>query len=210
MAIRINLPSEDILKQSNLTGKMFNIPSLSTSPMNNSNCIKNRKIKNSICSGCYAVTGCKMYSNLDKMLLKNSETLSKKQDFSEFKTNTIYYRFESHGDLINSEHLDNLVRIAKNNPQTKFALWTKVYKITEKYFSIETKPKNLQVLYSSLMKNKQLNINKFKYCDKIFTVYEKQYVKNNDIKINCGSKDCFGCGLCYNKNSIQYITELKK
>jgi len=210
VAIKINLPSKDILKQSDLTGKMLHIPSLSTSPMNNSNCIKNRKIKDSICSSCFAVTGCKMYSNLDKMLLKNSETLSKKQDFSEFKTNTIYYRFESHGDLINSEHLDNLVRIAKNNPQTKFALWTKLYKITEKYFSIETKPENLQVLYSSLMKNKQLNINKFKYADKIFTVYEKQYLKETNVDVNCGAKDCFTCGLCYNRNDTQYITEIKK
>jgi len=196
------------LKESKLSGKMEKIPSLSTSPMNNPNCIKNRKVKGSICQKCYAVAGCKMYTNLDKMLIQNGEILKDKIDTSEIKVNTIYYRFESHGDLINTNHLDNLVNIAINNPYTRFALWTKHYKITEKYFDTHDKPGNLQLQYSSLKINHQLNINKFKHCDRIFTVYDKETAKTKDI--NCGSRDCFSCGLCYNKNKVQYINEILK
>ena len=196
------------LKQSTLKGKMEHIPSLSTSPMNNPNCIRNRRVKGSICQKCYAVKGCKMYTNLDNVLLQNGEILQNKIDVSEIKTSTIYYRFESHGDLINENHLDNLVRIVENNPQTKFGLWTKHYKITEKYFDTHKKPNNLQLQYSSLKINKKLDINKFKHCDRIFSVYDKEISKTTDI--NCGSKDCFNCGLCYNKNNVQYINETIK
>ena len=196
------------LKQSKLTGKMALIPSLSTSPMNNENCEKNRRVQNSICQSCYAVAGCKQYSSLDKVLLQNSEILKNKIDVSNIRTSTIYYRFESHGDLINTNHLDNLVNIAINNPFTRFALWTKHYKITEKYFDNHDKPSNLQLQYSSLKINHQLNINKFKHCDRIFTVYDKETSKKQNI--NCGSNDCFSCGLCYNKNDVQYIKEIKK
>jgi hypothetical protein len=33
--------------------------------------------------------------------------------------------------------------------------------------------------------------------DKVFTVYTKQYVKENNIDINCGGKKCKDCLLCY-------------
>ena len=196
------------LKQSKLTGKMDKIPSLSTSPMNNPNCIKNRRVKDSICQSCYAVAGCNQYSSLDKVLLQNSDILKNKIDVSQIKTSTIYYRLESHGDIINEDHLDNLVRIVKNNPQTKFGLWTKHYPITEKYFDTHKKPKNLQLQYSSLKVNHELKMEKFNHCDRIFTVYDKETSKKQDI--NCGAKDCFNCGLCYNKNKVQYIKEIKK
>lgn len=196
------------LKQSKLTGKMEHIPSLSTSPMNNDNCRKNAKIKGSICASCYSVKSCKVYKNLGPVLQCNGEILENDIDVTNIKTGAKYYRFESHGDIRNKAHLHNLVKIAGNNPQTKFALWTKHYKIAENYFNGHKKPDNLQLQYSALMVNGALTIDKFQHCDRIFTVWDKGMLP--DSEINCGARDCFTCGLCYNKNDVQYINEIKK
>ena len=197
---------EHILTQSELTGKMKMIPSLSTSPITNPSCIKNRKIGVGVCIKCFAVSGVIRFPSLGVSLIRNSEILKNKIDVSNYKTNTIYFRFESHGDLINENHLKNLVEIAENNPQTKFALWTKNYKLAEAFFDANHRPKNLQLIYSSLVLNKPLKKSKFRHPDKIFTVY----TKGTKQKINCGANDCFTCGLCYNNNEVIHISELLK
>jgi hypothetical protein len=41
----------------------------------------------------------------------------------------------------------------------------------------------------------------------VFTVYDKKHIEENQISINCGARNCFSCGLCYEKNGISIINE---
>ena len=78
------------------------------------------------------------------------------------------------------------------------------------------KPDNLIIIISSLFLNTQWNYetlpysSKYWFIDKIFTVYSKKYINDNNIQVNCGSKKCLDCKLCYTKNSIKFINEILK
>ena len=197
------------LKFGECTGKLQHIPNLSTSPAMNLNCLARVKNSDSICANCYAFKSIKVFPNLAKMLKVNSEILSSEL-IPKFKTSTIYFRFESFGDIINTQyHLQNFLNVCNWNKHTKFALWTKHITSVEKYLSKVGKPENLQLVYSSPILNKQTNIDKFKFVDKVFTVYSKDFADKNNIGINCFAK-CFGCGLCYEKNEVKYINEIIK
>ena len=51
---------------------------------------------------------------------------------------------------------------------------------------------------------------KYWFVDHVFTVYTKEYIKENNIDVNCGSKNCLGCQLCYNKDTEFHIREQLK
>jgi hypothetical protein len=46
--------------------------------------------------------------------------------------------------------------------------------------------------------------------DKVFTVYDPAYIEAESIEINCGARNCFDCGLCYEKNGVEVINEKLK
>ena len=48
---------------------------------------------------------------------------------------------------------------------------------------------------------------KYPFIDKIFTVYNISYIRDNGIEINCGKKKCIECQLCYSHNDVKYINE---
>ena len=209
MALAIDTRFGHYSISTDMGGKMLGMISLSTSPISNSNCQRNSKIKGSICSKCYSIRSTKMYNNLDIMLMRNSQILHNNL-LNEDELPVInhrYFRFESHGDLGSLIHLQNLINIAKYNPNTRFTLWTKMYKLAEKGFKKYGKPKNFTVVYSSLMIDKPLDIKKFNFADKIFTVFSKE---NNKVKINCGDKKCIDCQTCYAKTRTKYINERVK
>ena len=56
------------------------------------------------------------------------------------------------------------------------------------------KPKNVNIIYSSMFINKQVECD-YPFVDKIFTVYDKDYIKDNKININCGGRSCLSCHL---------------
>lgn len=193
------------LKVSTMTGKMEGIPAISTDPRSNKNCQDNRKIAGSICHRCYAHVATSYRVNLGACLSRNSAILSEStlKDQQIPRTVSRVFRFESHGDLINGRHLRNLVAICEANPGTTFTLWTKNYRIPETMFKTVAKPANLILVYSSLMIGKPLKIAKFKYADKIFTVYAKDTTET----MNC-IQSCAKCLKCYTKSDrTKYIKE---
>jgi hypothetical protein len=196
-----------------MRGKMAGIHALSTSVLENENCNRNRKIAGSICEKCYSVRGCNMYPALRNMLKGNSDVLANHLiPESELPfINSSIFRFESHGDIHSSIHLQNYVNIAKRNPQTTFTLWTKHYTIAEGFFDMNVKPKNFILIYSSIMVDVPLKKKNFRHCNKIFTVYSKETIESKNIDINCGAKDCSKCRMCYTKASrTVYVREIKK
>lgn len=193
------------------TGKMSGMQSLSTSCLCNKNCLNRVENVNLVCSHCYAQRQMKMYKNLEKCLKKNTEILTTRllTDEEIPLINAAFFRFESFGDLNNEIQVINYFRICKRNKHVKFALWTKnPWIIAETINNGENKPRNLQVIYSSPYLDKCDNkLNKYPFIDKIFTVYTKEYIKENNIEINCGAKSCLSCHKCYVKSKEIYINE---
>jgi hypothetical protein len=204
------------LWMTNHTGKMKGINSIGTSCATNPHCIKRMENNESICSKCYADTYMKMRKSLKEHLEDNASVLTTRLlKGNEIPvTNASIFRFESFGDLHNVTHLANYVLICENNPYTRFGLWTKNVWILNELFNEGKikKPDNLSIVVSSPILNKpmQLDREQFWFVDHIFTVFDKKYIKTNNIEINCGSRDCLGCQQCYFNNTEFYINEQLK
>lgn len=198
------------------SGKMKGVRSIGTSCADNPFCIQRRKDGLSVCSKCYADTYMKMRHALKEHLADNANILTEKlltgRDIP--VTNDLIYRFESFGDLQNATQLRNYVIIAENNEHTHFALWTKNIWFLDEVFNEQgiAKPKNLKIIVSSPLLNTPLELDREKYwmVDHVFTVYDKQFIKNNNVEINCGSNSCLACKQCYMDSDVFYINEKLK
>ena len=194
------------------TGKMTGMYSLSTSPLCNQYCQGYSKDPKKICSHCYAQTQMQMYKNMQECLASNTKILTTKVlDKNEIPLiNAKFFRFEAFGDILNETQVINYFNIAKHNKGVHFALWTKNPSIVQRAIDAGfNKPKNLQIVFSSHYINQETET-AYDFVDKIFTVYDKQYIKDNNVEINCGDKKCLACGLCYKKNNTKYIKEQMK
>lgn len=193
------------------TGKMEGIGSISTWCGSNPNCVARAKNPDSICSKCYARRMSYRHSLIDR-LKNNTEVLSSevlKEDDLPF-INSSYFRFESFGDLINKTHLINYMNICQKNPQCTFALWTKNFWIVDDVLEEYEKPENLLIVASSGQMNKELD-RVPAWADSVFTVYDKDFSKENEVEINCGSRSCLICRKCYTKHEgVMHIHELLK
>ena len=125
--------------------------------------------------------------------------------------NDLYFRFESFSDLQNEQHLKNLYKIAKANPKTQFALWTKNIALIIKHKA----PKNVNLILSNAILNEQvlgqkiIDIVKAKTdCKhvKVFSVFDDEHMTEQ----NCAQK-CITCLKCYKaKDKTSFINELLK
>lgn len=199
----------------NHTGKMAGLHSLSTSVTVNPFCIKRQQKGDSICAHCFAASMMKQYKQLNEVNSRNAEILT--ASVLPFEVLPLipsrYFRFESFGDIINANQVINYFNIAKKNPDTLCALWTKNPHIVARAIEIgHDKPANLQIVLSSPFVNKAIKATKYAFIDKIFTVYDKQAAQA--VNINCGARSCLACGRCYRPNpdgaKIQYINEILK
>lgn len=198
------------------SGKMAGIISLSTSAELNKFCNLRREHNTTICSHCFAFTLLKLRPTMRPHMEKNTEILTSFVIPSD-KLPTIpsqLVRFESFGELNNATQVINYFNVAKVNPRSKFALWTKNPRfIAEAIKQGAKKPSNLQIVLSSTMTNIPTTTG-FDFVDKIFTVYDSKTVKKDGIDINCGAKSCLGCQTCYKKNpkdvSILHVREKLK
>ena len=200
----------------NHQGKMTGMMSLSTSCTCNTYCKERSENKNTVCSHCYAQRQMKIYKNLEKCLVKNTEILAGRilDDHKLPVINALYFRLEAFGDLNNTTQVINYFNLCKKNPGVKFALWTKNLWLIENVINHAhiNKPKNLNIIYSSpfLNESNEKIFVFYPFVDKVFTVYEKEFIKKNDIEINCGAKNCLSCARCYKKNKIKFINEKLK
>lgn len=196
----------------NHSGKMEGMQSLSTSCLCNKYC-KNRSINSDlVCSHCYAQRQMKMYKNLNACLERNTKILTGRilKEAEIPMINASFFRFESFGDLINVTQVINYFHICKKNKYVHFALWTKnPWIIEEALDASERKPSNLQIIYSNPCINDQADPG-YDFIDKIFTVYDKDYISAHDVSINCGAKNCLTCHKCYVRSKTKYINEKLK
>lgn len=194
------------------SGKMEGMVSISTSVTTNERCAKNAKIPGSICEKCFAAKQMKVYPSMENCMVENQRILTSSiLDVEKLPyINNLYFRFEAFGDLNNEIQVINYFNICYKNPGVKFALWTKNPDFIQKALDMGyTKPENLNIILSSLFINKERK-NTFSFVDKVFTVYDPDFIETNGIEINCGARNCFSCGLCYNKNNVTVINEKLK
>lgn len=194
------------------TGKMSGMASISTAVICNERCRKNAQIEGSICSKCFAAAMAQRFPGMMNPLVQNQQILTSSILPVELLPviNVLYFRFEAFGDLNNEIQVINYFNICRKNPGVKFALWTK----NPDYIAAaikdgHEKPENLNIILSSLFINKESK-QRYDFVDKIFTVYDAEYITANNIDINCGARNCFTCGLCYNKNDVRIINEKLK
>lgn len=196
----------------NHSGKMSGMASISTSVTTNERCKKNAEIKGSICEKCFAAKQMKVFPSMEKPMVENQRILTSEVLPLELlpTINNIYFRFEAFGDLNNAVQVKNYFNICYKNPRVKFALWTKNPDyIAEAIADGYAKPENLNIVLSSLFVNVERK-NPFPFVDKVFTVYDPAHIETENININCGAKNCFSCGLCYEKNGVSIINEKLK
>lgn len=199
-----------IRSNTNMSGKMSGVNCWSTSNLVNPFCIARKKDPNSICSKCYADTTVKRYSALQRNMLNNTEILTEKLfEISDMPIiNDLIFRFEAFGDLLNATQCINYFRLAKANPQTRFALWTKNPGFVRQAIQTESKPENLIILLSSAKIGEKADASRFDFIDKTFTVYRKTEMPEE--MINCGTRACLACQRCYRKDTETEIREYLK
>ena len=203
----------------NHSGKMQGLCSLSTSSLENEICKARSKVCGSICQHCYANSLQEFRSSMHDCFKRNTEiltaTIIPDSDLPYLFSETGMFRFEAFGDLVNEIQVVNYFHIAAANPHMDCALWTKNPWIIEnaiKAYNL-VKPSNLIIIGSSYFVNKPMEdyFKKFDFIDYIFTVYDKKFVKANNIDINCGSRSCATCQKCYKGTHTEYnIREMLK
>lgn len=203
-------------------GKMAGIGSISTSSLLNCNCKKRCCLNNAICSKCFSNFYQGFRKQLREKLARNTELLTTrlltKLEIQNLCISSLFFRFEAFGDLINSIQFKNYCNIARFFKNTKFAIWTKNPHVIVEYVKKGGRiPKNLTIGLSSLFINSRMNeksiayFEKFFHVDFVFTVFNEKYINENNININCGSKNCLNCHFCYcHHKQTAYVNEKLK
>ena len=196
-----------------MSGKMTDVPSVSSSCLVNPICIKRMQDGDSVCAHCFAHGTLERYTAAglateSNFILLNDSVLPFDL-LPKFKPDVEIARIESFGDVGSVTHAINYVNMAYNNPHVVFAWWTKNVPIVAKAFDIVGKPENVILIESS----EKVNVAKkpsSHYVDKVFTVYDKQFIIEHNIDINCGARSCNKCRRCYRKNTSAVVSEMLK
>ena len=204
--------------------KLEGISSISSSVCDNLFCACRQKIKDCICSACYAFnqqsyqTGLKEHNILNGLILRN--ILLPVVAFKALRIVYPYLRIESFGDVANIIQARNYLRIIKAFPRKRCAIWSKNIMIWARAIELEGKPVNTTYVHSSSKVNvpDNIDLNKYSFVDHIFTVYDKKYIREHNVVINCGGRKCLECIKrkinCYfrtsDKNNTLYINEALK
>tara|TARA_R110000824_G_scaffold186955_1_gene368173 strand:- start:65 stop:679 length:615 start_codon:yes stop_codon:yes gene_type:complete len=195
---------------SKMTGKLAGFHSISTNTATNDFCeAMSQGNKGNICESCYSMKMVKGFrKSMAPALQRNSDLLSAAilTDWQLPRVLDAVFRFNSHGELINDIHFENLCLIAEYNPHCTFTLWTKRATIVNKAFKKRDKPINLILVFSN-SKIGHIMAKPPTHFDKTFN-----NVKGDDkLELqNCTGQQCKNCLTCYQHNDITTIIERVK
>ena len=196
-----------------MSGKMTDIPSISTSCLFNPICLKRMQDGESICKHCFAAATLERYDAAGLAMESNfillNDSILPVELLPVFKKTVEIARIESFGDVASVIQAINYCNIAYKNSNVTFAWWTKNVKIVAAAFDIVGKPENV-ILIESSEKVNRIKEKSSHYVDKVFTVFDKQFIIENNIDINCGSRACNKCRRCYSKETEQNVYEQLK
>ena len=203
--------------------KLAGINSLSTSCIDNAFCLERMKNNDSVCKHCYSNTQQKQQlalqdrNTINGIILRNILIPAKywkkyinPADLSKF------FRFESFGDVQNKTQALNYIEFCKAFPRVHFAAWTKNTGIYKFAFDAAGKPENLSFIVSSNKVNcaELYHTKTYNFIDHIFTVYDKAFIRDHNVIINCGGRSCAECikrhKACYFTDTETVINEQLK
>lgn len=186
---------------SKLSGKLEGFRSLSSDTTSNEFCKKMHGAKDGICTVCYSMKSLNGYRRNAVNALKRNDYLSVRPlgDSEIPKLMDKYFRIHAHGEIINLQHAENILKLIKANPQTFFGWWSKRKDIVAELFSKHKKPSNLNMIFSN-SKIDAVMSSPPKYFDKTF---------NNitEGSANCTGQKCKDCLACYSKGTTDTIIE---
>ncbi len=206
---------------STMTGKLNGMYAINTNPKEIEFCNQMHSTRGTVCEHCYSHRMLETFrKNMAGHLSQNNTILSESvlhpANLPGFSTEIEVFRFNAHGELINENHLQNLINICIKNPHVTFSLWTKRAAMIQHYTG--TIPDNLILVFSTpTIDTDPYYVGIPDKFHKVFSVYTKKYAKEHNIAINCTTKGkngekigCMQCLKCYRKNTETHITELLK
>ena len=197
-----------MIKISKLTGKLKGFEAINTNTLSNEFCTKMSKT-DSICQECYSRSMLQgVRRNCVEPWEKNSKVLSKTIPVGNLPTiNAHSFRFHAHGELINYQNLENFMNIARKNPFTTFALWTKRIGYVRKWLKGNDKMDNIIFVYSNPSTTKKMTAPP-KGFDKVFnSLYNDDCASGETL---CTGISCIDCMACYRHNEHTVIVEKVK
>ena len=202
----------EVIKISNMTGKLQGFRAISTNTLTNNFCMKmfNRNDDDLICTKCYSAKNLKgPRKNCVSSRQHNSEVLSG-GIIPKHMLPTIldaFMRVSADGELINLTHLENINNIALHNPHCTFGLWTKRKDLINKFYGTHKKPKNVILIFSNARIDKPMDTVP-KHFDRTFNTVRKNNFKELQ---NCTGQKCIDCMACYLPTSgVTQIVEAVK
>jgi hypothetical protein len=194
------------VKISVMTGKLVEIPAINTNTPTNEFCQKMRTSSpKCICWYCYSYDmlegsrkNCQPAWEHNSLLLK-SGLLSEIPRF-----NSLYVRFDGHGELINETHFINYLLITEHNPKSTFSLYTKRRDIVKSVLKTRKKPQNLILVYSNPLVDRITDKIPY-YFDKVFNTTTEKSTRDN-----CTGRKCIECLACYQFDGNSVLIEQKK
>ena len=206
-----------------MTGKLVEIPAINTYTLTNEFCQKmHTSSPQCICWDCYSYAMLEgSRKNCQPAWQKNSDILSGGLlGYPLPRFNSLYVRFDGHGELINETHFINYLLIAQHNPKTTFSLFTKRHKLVKKVLQgiewygstrasgqdvfIRKIPKNLILVYSNPIVDRITDKIPY-YFDKVFNTTTEKSTRDN-----CTGKKCIECLACYQFDGNSVLIEQKK
>ena len=189
---------------SKMTGKLVHMPAINTNTLTNEFCIRQHQT-DTICFECYSFDMLQGHrKNCAPAFERNSVALSELIDYDDLPfLNYAYVRINGHGELINENHLDNIIAIAVKNPQCTFALWTKRASLIRQ--RLDRIPDNLILVFSNPKVDRVIGVPRGFH--KVFNNVSKGSTRPQ----NCTGRKCIECLACYRKDSgTDVIVEMVK
>ena len=187
-----------------MSGKLKGIQALNTSPLTNNYCKSQAKKGDTICSECYSIRMLQTFRKnaVPKFELNTKILSSRLLEAHELPPPAgLVARFNGHGELKNSIHLQNILKMARLYPKVTFTLWSKRKRLIQRILRESRKPKNLILVYSNSKVDAVMDYVPSGF-DKVFNV-----VRQDRSDVNCHKK-CIECLMCYDvKNKTEQIIE---
>ena len=193
------------VKISVMTGKLVEIPAINTNTLTNEFCQKMRTSSpKCICWYCYSYDMLEGSRKNCQPAWEHNSLMLKSRLISEIpRFNSLYVRFDGHGELINETHFINYLLITEHNPKSTFSLYTKRRDIVKSVLKTRKKPQNLILVYSNPLVDRITDKIPY-YFDKVFNTTTEKSTRDN-----CTGRKCIECLACYT-HGTNTLVEMKK
>jgi hypothetical protein len=149
--------------------------------------------------GCYALKALRLYPAA-RAAWRRNEDLAKHHPDSYFMQIAVQvalakprlFRWHVAGDILSSEYMRGMCRIAGANPSTHFLAFTKAFEIVSRYEGHEAVPVNLVIVFSAWPGMKLLNPR----AHRVAWMQDGNEVRVPENAIECPG-NCESCGMCY-------------